>query len=96
MEGQRTFEMVLRTSEQLYQPQRTRESFKHWLFREYSHSGLTGHPFWTLALEIEAKWPDFPEQGTYLELALWLGDHGACNTCKNAFRDAWENYINDG
>lgn len=55
-----------------------------------------GHPFWQLAFEIEAKWPDFPEEGNYLQLGLWLAEHGACNRCKNAFRDAWSNYINDG
>lgn len=82
-------------SELLYQKQSPRISFKKWLFREYSDKRLTGHPYWVLALEIEAKWPDFPEEGTYLDLGLWLAEHGACNRCKKAFRDAWGNYIND-
>ena len=54
-----------------------------------------GHPFWQLAFEIEAKWPDFPEKGNYLELSMWLSDHGACNRCLKSFGDAWGNYIND-
>ena len=69
--------------------------FKDWLFREYRKPELLFHPSYELALEIEAKWPDFPEQGSYLELALWLANHGACTRCKKAFRDAWDNYIND-
>jgi len=55
------------------------------------------HPSWQLALEIDAKWPDFPDDfnKSYLELALFLADHGACTKCKKAFRDAYENYRGD-
>lgn len=82
-------------SEQLYRQQSPRISFKKWILREYSDRRLMGHPFWQLAFEIEAKWPDFPEKGNYLELGVWLSDHGACNKCLKAFGDAWGNYIND-
>lgn len=53
------------------------------------------HPFWQLALEIQAKWPNFPEVKSYLEGAVFLADNGACNRCKKAFRDAYENYVGD-
>jgi hypothetical protein len=86
---------MMSQSELLYQEQLSKISFKKWLLREYSDTRLMGHPFWQLAFEIEAKWPDFPETGTYLDLGLWLAEHGACNRCKKAFRDAWGNYIND-
>lgn len=70
--------------------------FLKWLFKEYKKPELMWHPSWVLALEIEAKWiNDFPTEGDYLALAIWLADHGACTRCKNAFRDAWDNYIND-
>lgn len=87
--------MINQTQTDLLYQQQGSISFKKWLFREYRDNRLQGHPFWTLAFEIEAKWPDFPEEGNYLELGLWLAQHGACNTCKKAFRDAWQNYIND-
>ena len=70
--------------------------FLTWLFREYRKPELLFHPSSQLLLEIEAKWiRDFPTEGGYLELALFLADHGACMKCKKAFRDAWENYIAD-
>lgn len=79
----------------MYQEQRANESFKHWLLREYSASNLMFHPFFELALEIQTRWPNFPDEGTYLDLGLFLAQNGACNRCKKAFRDAWSNYIND-
>jgi hypothetical protein len=88
-------EIINLSSELLYQQQRERESFKSWIIREYSNSNLWYHPFWELSLEIQARWPNFPETGTYLDLALFLANNGACTKCKKAFRDAWENYIND-
>lgn len=55
------------------------------------------HPFWQLALEIQAKWPNFPKEGKggYLIMAAFLADNGACMRCKKAFRDAYENYVGD-
>jgi len=70
--------------------------FKNWLIKEYSIPQLMGHPSWFLALEIEAKWPDFPLEGDYYALAFWLSNHNACIRCLRAFKDAWENYIADG
>lgn len=71
-------------------------SFIDWLNREYyDKRELMWHPSWHLALEIHAKWPEFPKEGGYLELALFLANHGACTRCKKAFRDAYENYIGD-
>jgi len=90
------FNMTLETPDPLYQEQRPKESFKHWLIREYSDSRLMYHPSWELAMEIQTRWPNFPEKGNYLELGLFLANNGACNRCKKAFRDAWQNYINDG
>ena len=70
--------------------------FLTWLFKEYKKRELMFHPSWVLALEIEAKWiDDFPIEGDYLHLALWLAEHGACTRCKKAFRDAWNNYEAD-
>jgi len=70
--------------------------FLEWLHKEYySKRELMAHPSWQLALEIDAKWPNFPKEGGYLELALFLADNGACTRCKKAFRDAWENYVSD-
>lgn len=71
-------------------------SFIDWLDKEYyNKSELMYHPSWQLALEIHAKWPNFPKEGGYLELALFLAENGACTRCKKAFRDAWENYVGD-
>jgi hypothetical protein len=72
-----------------------KQPFKQWVIQNYKTPDLMGHPSWQLALEIEAKWPDFPLTGSYLELAVWLSDHGACRRCLKAFKDAWDNYIND-
>jgi len=70
--------------------------FLEWLHKEYYRKPeLMAHPSWQLALEIEAKWPEFPKEGGYLELGLFLAENGACNRCKKAFRDAWENYVGD-
>ena len=78
------------------QVQKQLHPFLKWLFREYKDSKLMFHPSWVLALEIEAKWIDnFPTEGGYLELAIWLAEHGACMRCKKAFRDAWNNYEAD-
>lgn len=74
----------------------SKPSFIDWLNKEYyDKRELMWHPSWHLALEIHAKWPDFPREGGYLELALFLANHGACTRCKKAFRDAYENYIGD-
>lgn len=74
-----------------------RHPFITWLFKEYyKKPELVGHPSYLLAIEIEAKWlKDFPTEGGYLELAIFLAEHGACIKCKKAFRDAWYNYIGD-
>lgn len=70
--------------------------FLKWLFREYKSRELMGHRFWVLALEIEAKWlADFPKEGDYLTLAIWLSNNGACRRCLKSFKDAWDNFIND-
>lgn len=74
----------------------SKPTFLEWLHKEYySKRELMWHPSWQLALEIEAKWPNFPKEGGYLELALFLANNGACTRCKKAFRDAYENYIGD-
>lgn len=70
-------------------------SFKDWLKREYAVPQLIGHPSWVLALEIDAKWPDFPHEGDYYTLAFWLSNHDACKRCLSAFKNAYENYIAD-
>jgi hypothetical protein len=76
-------------------------SFKQWLFREYRNlPDMRWHPSWELTMEIEARWPDFPETtakdpDAYLHLANWISDNGGCAKCLRAFKKAWDNYVND-
>jgi uncharacterized protein YozE (UPF0346 family) len=67
-------------------------TFKEWIIKEYLK---INNEFGELAREIYWRWPNFPDEGTYLGLAIWLENHGACYRCLKSFKDAWDMYISD-
>lgn len=74
----------------------SRISFKDWLFREYYKPEFIGNDKWLLCFEIEARWTDFPQTGSYMDLLTYLTNNGACGKCQRAFKSAWQDYLNDG
>jgi hypothetical protein len=70
--------------------------FKEWIVRNYSDPELRGHHLWIFALDVQTRWANMPDTGSYMDLAVWLSDHDACKKKLKSFKIAWDNYVNDG